>query len=824
MPKSDTTIELNLGPAPGAAPVQAPIRYFGDYLLLGEIARGGMGVVYRAQQIKLNRPVALKMIASGLFAGSHQIQRFRTEARAAASLNHPHLIHVYEVGERDGQHFLSMELVEGESLADRLSQGGHFTYKASAALVAKLARAIHHAHQHGVLHRDLKPGNVLLDEAGEPRIADFGLAKLVDSSEAQTVTGAVFGTPGYMSPEQASGKPSDITIATDTYSLGAILYQLLTNQPPFRADNFVEALDQIKNRQPVPPRSLNPDVPADLQTVCLKCLEKESHRRYATAEALAEDLERWLRHEPIQARPVSDWERFWKWTRRHPLISALTTAVILSVIVGSSGVTWQWRRAEGLRRRAEDNRTRLRLQRAEDHFDSDNSRLALAELAQLLRDQPTNRAAAERLVNSFHQRVFLLPVTNVDIGFPPAQGVVDTGADGKLFATVANDVDIHISDGLTNVASRVIERAHDKVIRSLRFSADGARLVTGSADGLAKVWEVSSGRLLFAVTNSAAVYCAEISPDARHLVTGSSDGMVRLWQMADGPAVQTVVRQQSAVNAARFSPDSRLVLIATADGSLRVLHADSGEPASERAHLPEAPEDARFAGNSRKVAARLENGEVLAFRLSSSSAPAPSLPFPRSEQTNSDFLSQLAPLHSGVITFLDRSVDGTKLATGCTDKAARLWDAATLQPLTEPLVHEAVVNCARFSSDGLRLITSTAQPTKVRVWDVATGLPLCDWIASEEAVSDVRFSDDHRWVLANAGWKWPFYISDTLVSAWLPDLAEAVAGMRLNPGGMTETVPPQNYWTLKNRIAAAGETNSLTHWAKEFLNDDVKTK
>ena len=309
---------------------------FGDYELLEEIGRGGQGVVYRVHQKSLNRTVALKVIGLGPWATEAHLKRFRREAAAAASLEHPGIVPIHEVGERDGQCYFSMKFIEGGQL-DEVVRREPMPIRGAVELLAKVARTVHYAHEHGILHRDIKPGNILLDKNGEPHLTDFGLARLVEAESTVTATLDVLGTPSYMAPEQAAGETTKLSKATDVYGLGAVLYQLLTGQPPFAGGTTYETIKLLLDTDPRPPRLLNSKLDRDLSTICLKCLEKDPKRRYTSALALAEDLERWLKNEPIQARHTGVFARGKKWVRRNPT-SALLAACLIALLAAAGWI------------------------------------------------------------------------------------------------------------------------------------------------------------------------------------------------------------------------------------------------------------------------------------------------------------------------------------------------------------------------------------------------------------------------------------------------------------------------------------------------------
>ena len=433
-----------------------PLGGFGAYDLLEELGHGGMGVVYKARQRSLHRVVALKMLLGGQFAGKVALGRFRAEAELAAQLQHPNIVAIHEIGEQDGLPYFTMDFVPGRSLVD-LVRDHPLPAPAAASYLQIIAKAIHYAHEQGVLHRDLKPSNVLIDAFDQPRITDFGLAKRLtsDSSLATdhsslTLTGQALGSPNFMPPEQAAGKHKTSGPTSDIYGLGAILYYLITARPPFMADNVSAAMRQVLENDPVSPRVLNPGVPRDLETICLKCLQKEPKQRYASAQEVADELGRFLRSEPIQARPVSLATHVWRWCRRKPVLAALA-AVVVALAAISTTTAVRMTVAQGGR---EWERYRANIQLADAHIREGNIDQALESLLQC----PPHLRHWEwgYLVGECHREVLAL----------------DQARDPR-----------------TNVVLQV-----DRLEWRCGFSPDGRRLATIHPSGIVQVWELPSGR------------------------------------------------------------------------------------------------------------------------------------------------------------------------------------------------------------------------------------------------------------------------------------------------------------------------------------------
>jgi hypothetical protein len=488
------------GPLP---PEDPPPRRVGDYEILEEIGRGGMGIVYRARHVRLQRVVALKMLLGGCFTDNDQCQRFRAEAEAVARLQHPQIVQLFEIGEHEVDAgvpcpYFTLEFVEGGSLDQRLA-GRPLPPRQTAAWLELLARAVHHAHQQGIIHRDLKPSNVLLTGDGQPKICDFGVAKLVTGSDLKTISGTILGTAEYMAPEQAEAKDR-LGPACDIYARGAILYEMLSGRPPFKGATTLDTLNQVRTQEPVPIRGLQPLVPRDLETICLKCLEKEPGKRYATAAALAKDLRRFQAQEPIIARPVRWWERALKWGRRRPAVAALAAAVVAAVVLGLAGVGWQWQEALAERTRALRLADDLRTQRDAAEWQTYRANISAALSALQVHNTAAVRRHLEAAPERFRNWEWRHLVSRLDDG-------------------------------------HVTLRGHEDKVYTLAFSPDGRHLVTGSKDRTVRVWDLE-GRTTGVLRGHEGEVCqVVISPDSQRLAsTDRTDKMVRLWHRDGRPS------------------------------------------------------------------------------------------------------------------------------------------------------------------------------------------------------------------------------------------------------------------------------------------------
>jgi tRNA A-37 threonylcarbamoyl transferase component Bud32 len=641
------------------------------YEILGRLGQGGMGVVWKARQVKADRVVALKMIKADAHTNPDTAARFRTEAEAVARLRHPGIVQIYEVGEHEGKPFFSLEYCPGGSLEEKLN-GTPLLPRDAASLIEQLARAMSAAHQANVVHRDLKPANVLLASAAcglapgadvqsaKPqaaevvhKITDFGLAKKLDNVAGPTVTGAIVGTPSYMAPEQVSGK-KEVGPAADVYGLGAILYECLTGRPPFKAATLMDTYQQVLADDPVPPTQLQPRTPRDLETICLKCLQKEPGRRYATAADLAADLHRFRTGEPIMARPVGVAERTVKWVKRRPSAAALLGVSVLGALLLLLGGAYFTRELARERNTARDEKATAEgeWKRAEDEKEKGDKERRRAE---------QEEAEARRQLERARANLMTAQLLRVD-----ALWERDPGRARELLHDY-NACPIDLRDFAWNLYDRVCKRdrltlvGHAGGVLSVAFSPDGKALASGSQDRTIKLWDAASGQERATLKgHTDAVLSVAFSADGKALASASRDNTIKLWDAASGQERATLQGHTDTVTSVAFSADGKALASGSLDGTVKVWDVASGQ---ERDTLKG---------------------------------------------------------HAGTVTSVAFSADGKALASGSEDSTVKLWDAASGQQRATLKGHAGWVWSVAFSADG-KALASGSQDGTVKLWDAASG-------------------------------------------------------------------------------------------------------
>jgi len=709
---------------------------FGDYELISEIARGGMGVVYRARQNKMNRVVALKMILSGQFASAEDVKRFYTEAEAAGKLDHPGIVPVYEVGECDGRHFFSMGFVEGQSLAAKIADGPLPSQEA-VQLMRQISEAIAYAHGQGVIHRDLKPANVLVDQQGAPRVTDFGLAKNLENESGLTQTGSVMGTPSYMPPEQASGKMSKIGPLADVYSLGAMLYCLLTGRPPFQAPSAVDTLLQVVDTDPVPPRRLNPRIPADLETVCLKCLDKDPAKRYKSAGALAEELDRFLRGEPILARPIGRAARGVRWCKRNPVVATLVAGILFVLVTGLSV-------SAALAVLAQNERQKVAAANVEL-----SQALANATTQKELAEQQTARAEQSEKAEAKQLKIALLSEQLAKTNAAEAkrqQLLAETNAEEALAAKVAEQ---KARQATLAALTQAQEAASDE--RTAKEKAEVAQVKAEHASQEAeRAKTLAEETQLLALKAAADEKKSREDADKQRLLALAEAKRAKEATAAKVAALQSLEESNAELNQTLNDLDRQHAIALYALDLREVQRSmEQGDLTLAQRILVETPTEMR-SWEWRVLAKMSRLPDAISKIIDDAERPGQRvLPNPTRQVTGAGRPLQLSG-HRGAVYGIAVSPDQKWMATAGEDRIVRIWSTDNWR-MTKTLVgHTDTIRAIAFLPNNEQIASAGLDGT-VRLWDLASGRQQRTLRSGNYTFYCLAVSPDGRYLCAGAG-------------------------------------------------------------------------
>ncbi|PTY06021.1 hypothetical protein DB346_01255 [Verrucomicrobia bacterium LW23] len=765
--KAPVTVKPPAPPPSSALPMP-----LGAYTLEEVIGQGGMGTVYKARRQGLDRVMAVKLINAGAFASDVERHRFRVEAENAAKLQHPNIVQVLEVGDVGGQAYFVMEYVEGPMLSSMV-QDKPLQWRQACRYVKTLAEAVQFAHQKGILHRDLKPQNVLIDRFDAPKIADFGLSRQIGYEGGLTVTGQMIGTPNYMPLEQALGEHSKVGPWSDVYSLGAILYELVTTIPPFLGTTIADIVDRLQRQQPISPIGVNPQIPPDLNTVILKCLEKDADQRYESAAELAVELGRVLRDVPIEARPISAPNRLLRWAKRNKALAALSTfAVVMVVAIALVSTYSYWQTSMALAREAKLRQDAEKAILAAEAAKSDlsvalsrsdflrglefiNQEIpkpseGLAYLASALRHDPRNQAAQTRLVSMLASRAWMIPAG------PPlkhAGNVIKVvySPDGKTVLTGSRDGTAILWNARTSDKIRTFGK-HEKELTDICFSRDGKLIATASRDGTARIWVTATGKqATLPLQHNNPVNSVAFDPDGKWLLTAADGGIVALWDTTTGdpvPRLGSRTRPLSAgVAFAKFSPNGNLIVAASGSNAMIwEVGSGDGHPTGEDADAPRRRGTQSLSitcPGEVSAAAFSPDSEQLVVAFGGSNASSKRWYAEIYNPHTGSLIGSRMEEHTARIVDASFSPDGNYIATASLDRTARVWDAKTGTRVGQRLEHQLGVTSAVFSPDSKHLLTASVSGN-VMLWNVGSSRAEVSPLQQSEQILSITFSPDGK--------------------------------------------------------------------------------